>query len=251
MSRKNFKVATDANGQTTMTKIDKTPTGKVKTIKDKEVIKKEREEQYKNFRIGALRRRAKRMGLSEDEIKIKVEELIKQIDAPNQYLVLVMFNPKDINLLKQALMNEGIVWKMMGSSYTYVEADSDTLATIREIAPPSAKIHPYVKKKPPILPVQESKVKAKQSRTKAQKKALAVAAKKVRKTANIAAHINCKEAAKQRKESHNKKMRHMQKTKKLFDKRCLKASKKGSGTAVQLTPKKASKASKKALAAAA
>lgn len=181
MSRKNFKVATGENGQTTLTKIDKTSTGKVKTIKDKEVIRKEREEQYKNFRIGALKRRAKRMGLTDEQIKVKVEELIKQIETPNSYFVLIMFNPKDADLLKQAFMNEGLTWKIMGANYTYVEADQETLATIREIAPPGAKIHPYVKKKPPILPVQEPVVSGKKPLTKAEKKAMAKKAKMARK----------------------------------------------------------------------
>ena len=67
MSKKNFKVATTENGKTpkqntsktdhifATTKItkDKTPMGKVKTMKDKEALRKEREEQYKNFRINA------------------------------------------------------------------------------------------------------------------------------------------------------------------------------------------------------
>ena len=46
MKEKNAKVATVENNVTT-TKIDNTPTGKTKTIKDKEAIKKAREEQYK------------------------------------------------------------------------------------------------------------------------------------------------------------------------------------------------------------
>lgn len=165
MSKKNFKVATD-KGQTPTQdtkhifataniKKDKTPTGKVKTLKDKEALKKEREEQYKNFRIGALKRRAKRMGLSEEQTKVKIEELIKQIDTPNQYLVLVMFDAKDKDMNTQALKNEGIVWKMQGPTHFYIEADQDTLGTIRGIMTPGSKIHPYVKKKPPILPVQE------------------------------------------------------------------------------------------------
>ena len=195
MSKKNFKVATD-NGQTPKqdtkhifatvnVKKDKTPTDKVKTLKDKEALKKEREEQYKNFRIGALKRRAKRMGLTEEQTKVKVEELIKQINTPNQYLVLVMFNPDDKDMNTQALKNEGIVWKMQGSNYFYIEADQDTLGTIRGIMTPGSKIHPYVKKKPPILPVQEQpKSKAKQ-KTKAERKAAAKAAKNARKNKHV------------------------------------------------------------------
>lgn len=165
MSKKNFKVATD-KGQTPKqdtkhifatvnVKKDNTPTGKVKMLKDKEALKKECEEQYKNFRIGALKRRAKRMGLSEEQTKIKIEELIKQIDTPNQYLVLVMFDAKDKDMNTQALKNAGIVWKMQGPTHFYIEADQNTLGTIRGIMTPGSKIHPYVKRKPPILPVQE------------------------------------------------------------------------------------------------
>ena len=79
MSRKNFTVATTEDGKTTLTKIDKTPTGKVKTMKKKEELQKAREEQYKNFRINALKRRAKRMGLNDEQTAAKVEELKKQI----------------------------------------------------------------------------------------------------------------------------------------------------------------------------
>ena len=80
MSRKNFTVATTEDGKTTLTKIDKTPTGKVKTMKNKEELQKAREEQYKNFRINALKRRAKRMGLNDEQTAAKIEELKKQIE---------------------------------------------------------------------------------------------------------------------------------------------------------------------------
>lgn len=248
MSKKNFKVATD-NGQTPKqdtkhifatvnVKKDKTPTGKVKTLKDKETLKKEREEQYKNFRIGALKRRAKRMGLTEEQTKVKVEELIKQIDTPNQYLVLVMFNPDDKDLNTQALKNEGIVWKMQGSNYFYIEADQDTLGTIRSIMTPGSKIHPYVKKKPPILPVQEPPKSAKK-KTKAEKKTAAAAAKKARKDANNLKIHNGKEYMKFRKRCN---IAALSKAKKA----ALKAERKAAGTTTQKKAKKVSMASKKA-----
>lgn len=241
MSKKNFKVATD-NGQTPKqdtkhifatvnVKKDNTPTGKVKTLKDKETLKKEREEQYKNFRIGALKRRAKRMGLTEEQTKVKVEELIKQIDTPNQYLVLVMFNPDDKDMNTQALKNEGIVWKMQGSNYFYIEADQDTLGTIRSIMTPGSKIHPYVKKKPPILPVQEPPKSKAKPKAKAEKKAAAKAAKNARKAA-----MDIK------KREHKEYMK--------FRKRCqkaaMKAERKAAGTTTQKKAKKVSMASKKA-----
>ena len=246
MSRKNFKVATAENGETTLVKIDKTPTGKVKTIKDKETIRKEREEQYKNFRIGALKRRAKREGLSEEDTKKAVDKLIEQLNTPNSYLVLVLFNTQDQGLVKEALKNEGLTWKMMSNSHFYIEADQETLATLRGIMPPSAKIHPYVKKKPPVLPAPEpTKAKAK-PKTRAEKKALAVAAKLARKKKNLQMHANRGEHAKARKAEHCKKMRAIAKAKKLFEKRCQKASKKKTGTVVQLKAKKSSTSSKKA-----
>ena len=287
MSRKNFKVATDTNGQTTLNKIDKTPTGKVKTIKDKEVIRKEREEQYKNFRIGALKRRAKRMGLTDEQIEEKVKELINQINTPNSYFVLIMFNPKDADLLKQALMNEGLAWKIMGANYAYVEADQETLATIREIAPPDAKIHPYVKKKPPILPVQEPVVSGKKPLTKAEKKAMAKKAKLARKAKraekNDLKGIMCfrkrvnemrKSKAQRAEEKAERKKNHIKrkfytgqfagktaaqkkkisaemKTHAKLVKAARIASKKARSTTVLMTPKNASEGSKTTLAAAA
>ena len=266
MSKKNFKVATTENGKTpkqntsktdhifATTKItkDKTPTGKVKTMKDKEALRKEREEQYKNFRINALKRRAKRMGLSDEQTEVKIKELISQIESPNQYHVLIWYNPADFDMMKQALKNEDLVVDMMTTTYLFITADADTLATLRSIAPSSAKIYPYVKRKPPILPSSEPSGRGKKTRTKAEKKNLAAAAKKARKAAK---NLKTKEARRQqaimkRKEEHNKAARKAKKAKMLFDKRCKKAStkanKKQSGTTVSLVNKKPSESLKKA-----
>lgn len=245
MSRKNFKVETTENGQTTKQdtkhifvtasiKKDKTPTGKVKTLKDKEKVRKEREEQYKNFRVHALERRAKRMGLSEEQTKVKVKELLNQLDTPNSYDVLILFNPNDLGLVKEAMNNEGLVWKMISNSHLFVEADQETLKTIREIMPPSAKIHPYVKKKPPILPAQEPPKKAKKPKNRASIRAAAKAAKKARKAAKI-------EAVKNRKKNQGKAWAKVQKQIKL-----LAAKKSRKATTIQLKPKKSSKSPKKA-----
>lgn len=181
MSRKNFTVATTEDGKTTLTKIDKTPTGKVKTMKKKEELQKAREEQYKNFRINALKRRAKRMGLNDEQTAAKVEELKKQMAASNDYNILIMFNPNDFNLVKQALMNDDIAWKLLVTSYGFIDGDDELLADLRKLLPPSAKIYPYVKRKPPILPSQQPSGRGKKTRTKAEKKNLAAAAKKERK----------------------------------------------------------------------
>lgn len=183
MEKKTTKVATAENNVTT-TKIDKTPTGKVKTIKDKEAIKKAREEQYKNFRIGALKRRAKRMRLSEEETKKKIEELLVQLDTPNSYSVLILFSPKDESLVVQALKNEDLTWKMKSNSHLFIDADQETLATLRSIMPPTAKIHPYVKKKPPVLPAQNIQKEEKKPKNRASIRAAAKAAKAARKAAS-------------------------------------------------------------------
>ena len=234
MSRKNFKVATAEDSKTTLIKIDKTPTGKVKTIKDKETIRKEREENYKNFRVNALKRRAKRMGLTDEQTKEAVDKLLVQLDTPNSYMVLILFNPNDANLVREAIKNEGLVWKMMSNSHLFIEADQETLGTLREIMPPSAKIHPYVKKKPSILPAEEPPKKNKKPKNRASIRAAAKAAKKARKAAKMA-------AVKNRKGNAGKKYAKMRKQVRL-----LKAKKDRKATTVQLKSKKRSTASKKA-----
>lgn len=244
MSRKNFKVETAENGQTTIIKIDKTPTGKVKTIKDKEKIQKDREEQYKNFRVNALKRRAKRMGLTDEEIKTKVEELLNQINTPNSYDVLIFFNTKDLDLVKQALLKEELVWKIMSNSHLIMDADQETLATIRKIMPPSAKIHPYVKKKPSVLAKVESKKEKKPSNNK---NGAPKAAKMARKNAN---KIGGKKLMKHRKRanvaamSKENRKEFMKKVKAL--RASWKAAKSKKATTVQLKVKKGSKSLKKA-----
>lgn len=248
MSRKNFKVATTEDGKTTLTKIDKTPTGKVKTMKKKEELQKAREEQYKNFRINALKRRAKRMGLSDEQIAVKVKELEKQMASANDYNILIMFNPNDFNLVKQALLNDSIAWKMLVSSYGFIEGDGELLADLRKLLPPSAKIYPHVKRKPPILPSQQPSGRGKKTRTKAEKKSLAAAAKKARKAAkNIKSNEARRQAAKiAAKAEKVKAARKAKKAKMLFDKRCQKAQKAKGGTVVQIKAKKPSVSPKKA-----
>ena len=183
MSKNNIPVDTAKNGQTTQDteKKVKVPTGKVITAEEKEKRRKAREEQYKNFRIGALKRRAKRMGLSEEQTKVKVEELKKQLDTPNNYMILVMFNKNDCKMIKEMLLNENLTWKIMTDDYTLIEGDAEVLSTLRELMPKGAHICPYVKKKPAILPVAEAPKKHKNSLTKKQKKNNAHAAKLRRK----------------------------------------------------------------------
>lgn len=209
MSKKNFKVETTTNGQTPKQDIkhkfttanitkDKTPTGKVKTLKGKEAVKAAREEHYKNFRIAALTRRAKRMGLSEEQIKVKVAELEEQLKAPANYSVLIWYDPKDYDMMKESIKNEDMAVDIMTSTYLFITVDSEGLATLRSIAPPTAKIYPHVKRKPNVLPTAEPYVRGAKKRTKAEKKALAKAAKKARKAINRQKGHNTNSEAKER-----------------------------------------------------
>ena len=209
MSKKNFKVETAANGQTpkqdTKHKFatvniakDKTPTGKVKTLKDKEALKAAREEEYVNRRVAALKRRAKRRGLSEEQINVKIEELKAQIKAPNNYDIIIMFNPADYDMVKQALMNDDITWKLLVTTYGFLEGDAEVLASLRKILPPKSKIYPHVKRKPNVLPTVTPYVRGEKKRTKAEKKALAKAAKAARKALNRNKGHNTNSEAKER-----------------------------------------------------
>ena len=175
MSRKNFKVDTANNGQTP--KQDKahqftvekkvTPVDKEKVEKDRENRRKAREEQYKTFRVNALKRRAKRMGLTEEQTKEKVDQLLKQLEEPATYNILVTYHISDKNLLVQALKKEDIVWKIMvdpnrrsHDAYCIIEADIDVLDYLRGLNIPTMKIYPHVKRKPSVIPATESKPKS-------------------------------------------------------------------------------------------
>lgn len=232
MSRKNFKVATTEDGKTTLTKIDKTPTGKIKTLKDKEAIKAAREEQYKTFRTNALIRRAKRMGLSEEQIRVKVEELENQLKAPNHYNVLIWYDPKDFDMMKEALKNEDMTVDILTTTYLFITVDSEGLETLRSIAPPTAKIYPHVKRKPPILPTEKPRARGAKKRTKAEKKALAKAAKAARKALNRNKGHNPKSEAKERLEKFIKDRKAANIARKAAKKASKKAVKKASGTTV-------------------
>lgn len=267
MSRKNFKVATAENGKTTEQNTkhafatvnipkDMTPTGKVKTLKDKETLRKEREQQYVAFRINALKRRAKRTGLTEEQTKVKIEELKNQLDTPNSYNVIIFFNVEDCDMVKQALLNEELAWKVISNSHVILDADQETLATLREIMPKTAKIHPYVKKKPPILPASEL-AKDNYVAKKTNKATSAKARRNAKKAENYTkkrldgmAHNDHKLHAKLQKEKRMNNRRKVAKRLKMMQKRFQKAaqnaSKKASGTTVQLKAKKGSESSKKA-----
>jgi hypothetical protein len=249
MSRKNFQVATD-KGQTPTqntkhifatvnAKKDKTPTGKVKTLKDKDALKKQREDDYINFRVNALKRRAKRMGLTEEQTKVKVEELLKQMKEPNNYMILILFNPDNTAMLNEMLKNEGLAYTMQGRGYMYIEGEQDVLDIVRGFDIPGAKIHPYVKRKPPILPVQEPPKSTKKPKIKAEKKAAAKAAKKACKDANNIKKRVGKEYMKFRKRCNIAALPKAEKAR-------LKAERKASSKVVHMKAKKASVSPKKA-----
>ena len=167
---KNNTVDTAQKGQTT---IDKTPTSKVKTLKTAEERRKAREEQYRNFRINALRRRCKRYGFDEEKTEEYVKKLIEQMEKPNTYTILVMLNPKSEPMMKEALKKENINYKYHGDTYFSFEGDKKLLDKLREITPPDGKLHIYAKKAESVLPKQEKEVIKKPTNNTAEKKAAA------------------------------------------------------------------------------
>ncbi len=195
--RKNFKVATTEDGKTTLTKIDKTPTGKVKKIEDTKKRREAREEQYRQFRIRALIRRGQRMKLPEQEIEDLKKLLIKQMDEPKQYTILCLFPTKTptkkgeasiANLAKQAILNSKIEYKLLVDTYAYIIGDEKILAKLREILPEGVTIHPYPKKQASVFNmVDKPKQENKPSNNS---KDVAAKAKAARKTAKIAYNTN-------------------------------------------------------------
>lgn len=145
--------------------------GKVKTLKNAQERKKAREEQFRNFRINALRRRCMRMGLSDEKIEELVKKLIEQMNAPKEYDILVMVNPKDMAMLLEAMAKANIQYRYKGDTYVSIGGDQNVLAKIREIAPPGAKIFPYAKKMESVIPKQEPSQKKPTNNTAEKKKA--------------------------------------------------------------------------------
>ena len=183
---KNTQVETAQQSQATNNiKKDKTPTGKVKTIKSAEERRKTREEQFRNFRINALRRRCKRMKYTEEQTEEFVKKLIEQMDAPNEYSIIVMLNGNDMKMMGEAIVNAKINYthkssygKKPSGGYFAFTGDKKLLDKLREIAPSSAKFHIYAKKMESVLPKQEKEVKKKPTNNTAEKKAAAKAAAK-------------------------------------------------------------------------
>lgn len=147
----NTKVETAQKSQATNEKTSKVPTGKVTLMKETEARKKAREEQYRSFRINALRRRCKRMKLDDEKTEEFVKKLIEQLDAPKEYNILILLNPNDGLMMKEALAKANISYKYCGDTFFSIDGNQDVLAKIREIAPPKAKIYPYAKKMESVL----------------------------------------------------------------------------------------------------
>ena len=193
MANKNT-VDTAQKGQTT-TK-NNIPTGKVKTLANATERRKAREEQFRNFRINALKRRCKRYGFDEAKTNEYVEALKKQMDAPKEYNIMISFDSKDFNMMKEAVTKANIKYRILVAgngkarvSYGYMSliGDQKILDKLREIAPPSAKIYPYAKKMESVIPAQEKEVIKKPSNNTAEKKA---AAKLARKAKNMRVHVS-------------------------------------------------------------
>lgn len=191
---KNNNIAETAkNGQTANniesknTKKSKTPTGKITLSKETEARKKAREEQYRTFRINALKRRCKRMKLSDEDTEKLVKKLIEQMDAPKEYSILIMISQKDSAMMKEALTKANIHYKYHGDTYFAINGNQKTLATIREIAPPGAKIHPYAKKAESVIPREMYEKAKKPTNNTAEVKAKAKTARKEL-NKNIGAH---------------------------------------------------------------
>lgn len=204
--RKNFKVATTEDGKTTLTKIDKTPTGKVKKIEDTKKRREAREEQYRQFRIKALIRRGQRMKLPEQEIEDLKKLLLKQMDQPKQYTILCLFPTKTptkkgeasiANLAKQAILNSKIEYKLLVDTYAYIIGDEKVLAKLREILPEGVTIHPYPKKQASVFNmVDKPKQEKKPSNNNKNVAAKAKAMRKAEKLAYFLGRPNHKRAGK-------------------------------------------------------
>ena len=173
---KNNTVDTAQKGQTT-TK-NNIPTGKVKDLANATERRKAREEQFRNFRINALKRRCKRYGFDDAKTAEYVAKLEEQMKAPKKYNILIMLNVKDTAMMNESLAKEKIDYKYRGDTYFSLDGDQNILAKLREIAPPSAKIYPYAKKMESVIPKEEREVIKKPSNNTAEKKAAAKTANK-------------------------------------------------------------------------
>ena len=200
---KNTSVETAKKGQATNNiqsenKKDKTPTGKIILMKETEARKKAREEQFRNFRINALRRRCKRMKYTEEQTEEFVKKLIEQMNAPNEYTIIVMLNKNDMKMMEESIKNADIKYthrspcdeKKPCGGYFAFQGTQETLKKIQEITPPGAKIHTYAKKMESVLPKQEKEVIKKPSNNTAEKKAAANPKRKMHQAVKSTRHFH-------------------------------------------------------------
>lgn len=227
---KNTQVETAQKSQAT-NKIN-TPTGKVKTLKSAEERRKTCEEQFRNFRINALKRRCARMKYTEEQTEEFIKKLIEQMDAPKEYSILIMLSAKDGSMMKEALAKAKINYKYHGDTYFSIDGNQEVLTKIREIAPPSAKIYPYAKKMESVLPKQEKEVIKKPTNNTPEKKT----------AANPKRTMN--KAVKSTRYFHRVQKGRYKNLREVF--LAHKRSKKHKATTVQLNAKKSSTGSKKA-----
>lgn len=243
MSRKNFKVATAKNGKTPKSDIkhvfkknDKTPVGKVKSKETADERRKKREEDYKNFRINALKRHMKRLGIPEEEQGKYVEKLIAQLEAPNTYGIQILFltgqkDKKQISsLAREAILNSKIEYKLLTDKWAYIVGDANVLDKIREIMKGLARVYPYVMKAKSILPAKERSEKKPSNNSKD----VAAAAKAARKGKKVSYNTNRARRSKtlslsaKRKKLAERKKAHSLKTIKAVHKKPLESLKKAS-----------------------
>lgn len=254
--KKNNKVETAKNGQTTANiqpekvknalkriddirkgKKDKTPTAEVKsTVETAMQRKKIREENYKNFRINSLRRRARNMKLPEEKIEELVKKLEEQLNEPTTYQILILFSKSEADMVKQALKNAGINTPIITDSHTWIDGDKAVLDKIREIMPTKVKIHPYTKKKPPIL---EKKIPDKEKKPTNNTSNRKKAAKAARKAINMMKFVG-------RKKNRGKAKVKLQKRMLSLEKKRQERAKNAKKPSMQMTHKNPSKTLKKA-----
>ena len=246
-------------------KKDKTPTGKVILISEKESKRKVREEEYRNFRINALKRRANRMGLSKEEVEEAVKKLIEQMNTPKEYSILIVFDQKyprkkvkkeegevfkkDIDVFLENIAKSNTTYNYKGDTYVSISGNQDVLAKIREIAPTSAKIYPYAKKMEPVLPKKKeySGYIAKNTDKSSTAKGRRLARKAERlagKLVTINAHADNKLHAELQKQMRMNKKRKVKKALKKLHIKLSGIKKKRSSIVVQMKAKKASEAVK-------
>lgn len=178
-------------------------TGKVKTLANATERRKAREEQFRNFRINALKRRCARYGFDEAKTNEYVEKLKKQMDAPKEYSILITFDqvyPRkkmkegevfkpDIEVFLEDIKGKNISYAYKGDSFVRIDGDQNILAKIREIAPPSAKIYPHAKKMQSVIDEAPVVKKKKPTNNTVEKRK---AAKDARKKENIRKFLNRK-----------------------------------------------------------